>query len=99
MRRRAPIILALLAAILGAASATPALAAPGDQCLGPAELQAQLGSGQVQALPRVLAAAGLDGYKIVGPVRLCKQDGHWVYRVRLLDARGDAQVRDLPAGG
>jgi hypothetical protein len=87
----------VLSALFMAVGAVPSAAAE-TRCLDSTGQQSALNSGQVAPLPRVLQRSGLGNYKPIGPAQLCKQGDEWVYRLKLLDSRGDAKNKDLPAG-
>ena len=90
----APIALALALAL--------ALASTGQSqaqaCLDNRQIQEAVLSGEIQSLPQVLAAAGIDSsVAIPNPVRVCDEGGRLVYILDVLSEDGQIQTITLNA--
>jgi len=68
-----------------------------NQCLGNRDIQNGVASGDFAPLSQALASAGVSGSEEVLSVKLCQQNGSWVYVVSVLDRNGYARNLVLPA--
>jgi len=85
------VVLLLLAGAIAPASAQ-------GQCLGNRDIQKGVASGDFAPLSSALASAGVSGSEEVLSVKVCQQNGSWVYVVSVLDRDGYARNLVLPAG-
>ena len=94
------VVAAVVAAVVVAGAlvegVAPAAAQEG-RCLDRREIQEKIDSGELTQLSEAMNEAGVDGKIISSAAQVCEVDGHWQWRVNVMDSAGESRPVTLPA--